>query len=189
MPDLPQPMNRDLFLAKQVTQDSIFSITQAIININNSDLLNERLYWCYGIKYVPQPIRLHIDSYGGELYACFGLVGVMECSHTPVYTYVTGCAISAGFILLSAGKKRFGYSTSTLMLHQLSSGNYGKMADQEIDLEECRRLQKEIESLFLRRTKITEKQLKENYKTKTDWYMSAKEGLKLNVIDEIIQPQ
>lgn len=189
MPDLPQPMNRDLFLAKQVTQDSIFSITQAIININNSDLLNERLYGCYGIRYESMPIRLHIDSYGGECYAALGLVGVMECSRTPVHTYVTGCAISAGFILLCAGKKRFGYAYATLMLHQLSAGTFGKLADQDVDVDQFKKIHARIEELLLRRTKITAKQLKDNYKTKTDWYMSAKEGLKLNVIDEIIQPQ
>jgi ATP-dependent protease ClpP protease subunit len=44
-----------------------------------------------------------------------------------------------------------------------------------------------MEDFVISNTKITKKQLKHYYDTKTDWYMDSKEALSLGVIDEIIK--
>ena len=56
----------------------------------------------------------------------------------------------------------------------------------EEKLEESKRLQGLLEKLTLEKTKISAKKLERVYKTKKDWYMTAKEALKLGVIDEIV---
>lgn len=180
------PKERKLFFTKQVDQESIAEITEAIIKINEDDVRLTRYYKYQNIEYNPKPIEIYIDSYGGSVYQCFGLMGVIENSKTPVHTIVTGCAMSCGFMILITGHKRFGYRLSTPLYHQVSSVGWGKLEDLETDLKESRRLQNIIEQETLSKTKITKAKLTEIRKTKTDWYMNAKEALNLGVIDAII---
>ena len=161
-------------------------LTKAIIDINKSDAYLKKLYGINDIEYNPKPIEIYIDSYGGAVYQCFGLLGVMEKSDTPIHTIVTGAAMSCGFMILISGHKRSGYTHSTPLYHQVSTGFYGKIKDMEEHLEESKRLQKKIEDLTLERTSISKKKLNEILKNKIDWYMSAEEALSLGVIDEII---
>ena len=184
--EIPSPKPRKLYLAAQVNQKSMNDLTKAIITINEHDRLLEKLYPAYNVEYKAPPIEIYIDSYGGAVYQCMGLLGVMEKSVTPVHTIVTGAAMSCGFMILICGHKRFGYSLSTPLYHQVSTGFHGKVKDMEESLEEAKRLQKKIEALTLKRTKITKTKLKEVLKNKVDWYMSAEEALDLGVIDEIL---
>jgi ATP-dependent Clp protease protease subunit len=183
---LLKPKERELFFTQQVDQDSIAEITKGIITINNHDRYLEQLYGLHSLKYNPKPIEIYIDSYGGNIYQCFGLISVIEKSITPVHTIVTGCAMSCGFMILISGHKRFGYRLSTPLYHQVTSGFWGKLEDMEIDVKETRRLQTIIEQETLEKTNITKKKLTEIRKTKTDWFMNAEEAKELGVIDEII---
>jgi len=184
--NLPQPKNRNLYLAKQVDQDSINSISKAIIEINEDDKHLQKIYAVYDLEYVPKPIKLYIDSYGGYVYQCFGLLGIMKNSEVPVHTIVTGCAMSCGFLISIAGHKRFGYPKSTYLYHQVSSGTIGKAKDMEEDVIETLRLQGMIEEHTLEHTKITPKKLEKVYKGKRDWFIDTEEALKLKIIDEVI---
>ena len=183
---LPKPKPRNLYLPEQVTQESMNKLTKSIIEINDDDAYLVKLYKINGVKYKPAPIHLYIDSYGGAVYQCFGLLGVMDKSKTPIHTIVTGAAMSCGFMILISGHKRFGYPHSTPLYHQVSTGFYGKVKDMEEKLEETKRLQKKIEHLTLERTRISKKKLQGILKNKKDWYMSADEALDLGVIDGII---
>ena len=183
---LPKPKARNLYLPEQVNQESMNKLTKAIIDINTSDEYLKKLYGINDIEYNPKPIHIYIDSYGGAVYQCFGLLGVMDKSATPIHTIVTGAAMSCGFMILISGHKRFGYAHSTPLYHQVSSGFYGKIKDMEEHLEESKRLQKKIEDLTLERTAISKKKLAQILKNKIDWYMSAEEALSLGVIDGII---
>ena len=183
---LPKPKARTLYLPEQVNQESMNKLTKSIIEINQHDDYLRKLYAISDIDYVPKPIEIYIDSYGGAVYQCFGLLGVMERSETPVHTIVTGCAMSCGFMILISGHKRFGYDMSTPLYHQVSTGFRGKVQDMEESLEETKRLQKKIEDITLKRTNIPKKKLTQVLKNKVDWYMTAEEALGLGVIDEII---
>lgn len=183
---LPLPKDRNLYLAKQVDQDSMNKLTKSILEINQNDEYLSKLYAVHDLEYKPKPIKMYIDSYGGAVYQCFGLLGVMEKSATPIHTIVTGAAMSCGFMILICGHKRFGYSMSTPLYHQVSTGFWGTVKDLEDHLEETKRLQKKVEDLTLEKTQISKKKLAEILKRKTDWYMSAEDALNLGVIDEIV---
>ena len=184
---LETPKSRNLYFSKQVDQESIGSLTEAIIEINAHDQMLKKLYSIYNLVYTPDPVKLYIDSYGGYVYQCFGLLSVMESSETPIHTIVTGAAMSCGFMILICGHKRFAYSLSTPLYHQVSSGVFGKVKDMEEKLKETKRLQDKVEKIVLGKTKISKDKLKEIYKFKKDWYMTAKKALKLGVVDKIIK--
>lgn len=183
---LPLPKDRTLFFAKDVELETIESLSIAITNINDDDDHLEKLYSVYDMKYKRKPIKIMIDSYGGYVYQCLGLIGIMEDSKTPIHTYATGAAMSCGFIILISGHKRFGYRHSTPMYHQVSTGFLGKTQDMEESYIETKRLQKKFEELTLEKTTISKAKLKEILKTKKDWYMDANEALSAGVIDEIV---
>ena len=180
------PKDRVLFFTKQVDQSSISDLTKSIIEINEHDRYLEKLYVIYNMSYTPKPIEIMIDSYGGSVYQCFGLLSVMEKSVTPIHTIVTGCAMSCGFMMLICGHKRFAHKLSTPLYHQVSSVAWGKLKDIEEDAAETRRLQDILEKITLEKTKISEKKLKKVYRDKFDWFMTTEEALKLGVVDEIL---
>ena len=183
---LESAKNRDLFFSQQVDQESILKLTEKIIEINNHDEYLIKLYLIHDLQYIPKPIKIYIDSYGGKVYQCFGLLSIIKNSKTPIHTIVTGCAMSCGFMILICGHRRFAHKLSTPLYHQVSSKVSGKLKDIEIDFIEAKRLQKIIEDLTLEYTKITKEKLKQIYETKTDWYMSSSQALKLGVVDEIL---
>ena len=184
--ELPLPKPRNLYLPKQVDQASMNALTKSILEINDNDEYIKKLYAVHDLDYSPKPIKIYIDSYGGAVYQCFGLLGVMEKSETPIHTIVTGAAMSCGFMILISGHKRYGYSLSTPLYHQVSTVARGKVQDVEEHLEETKRLQKKIEEITLDKTNISKKKLTEILKKKVDWHMSAEEALGLGVIDEIL---
>lgn len=183
---LPIPKERILQLAQQVDQASINLLTKAIIDINNDDQYLIKLAELNGFIYKPKPIKVYIDSYGGHVYQCLGLLGVMGNSVVPVHTIVTGCAMSCGFLIAVAGHERYAYDKATFMYHQVSTGFEGKIKDMDEDFIETKRLQKIIETHTLSKTKLTKKQLTDNYNAKKDWYINTKDALKYKIIDEII---
>ena len=183
---LPLPSHRDIVFSKDVDADSMAKITEKILETNTEDDYLEKLYKIHELNYVRKPIKIYIDSYGGYVYQCFGLLSVIEKSKTPVYTIATGAAMSCGFMILIHGHRRFAYEHATPMYHQVSSGLWGKVKDLEESLEESKRLQEKIEEMTLAKTKITRKQLDKNYKVKKNWFMTAKEAERLGVIDEVI---
>ena len=180
------PKYRNLFFNKQVDQESIGELMEKIIEINDHDERLKKIYAVYDLDYCPKPIKIYIDSYGGEVYQSFGLLSIMECSKTPIYTIVTGAAMSCGFLILIHGHKRFGYELSTPLYHQIGSDIWGKAKDIEDEYMEIKRLQAKVEELTIKKTRITKKRLKEIYDYKKNWYMDTNEALNLGVIEEII---
>jgi ATP-dependent Clp protease protease subunit len=184
--NLPNPKERNLFFSKQVNQSSINELSRDIIEISEHDEYIKKIYDAHDLKYTPKPIKIYIDSYGGYVYQCLGLIGIMRSSKTEIHTIVTGCAISCGFLIAISGHKRFGYKRSTYLYHQVSGGAFGKVKDIEEELLEILRLQQSVEEITLESTAITKKMLEKAYKGKKDWYISSDQAIKLRIIDEII---
>lgn len=178
--------DRDIFFSGKVDEATMKDLSQQIVGINNADRITEKIADAQGLVYKPKPIKIYIDSPGGFVYNCFGALGHIENSVTPVHTIATGAAMSCGFIILIHGHKRFAFNKSTILYHQIATGAQGKIADMEQKVKEGKRLQKQVEKSVLEKTKITKKKLKENKDKKTDWFMSPKEALRLGVIDKIV---
>lgn len=184
---LPGPLPRNLTFSKQVDQNSIDELVKSILEINSNDLYLKKIYKINGLEYKPKPIKIYIDSYGGQVYQILGLINIIGNSKTPIHTIVTGCAMSCGFMLLISGHKRYAYEHSTLLYHPISDWVMGQIEAIRNELKETERLQSIFEEMVLERTKITKSKLKEVKTRKTDWYISSTEALKLNIIDKIIK--
>src|SRR6204780_3300642 len=99
-------------------------------------------------------IYLYINSPGGSVYDALAIYDTMQFVANDIQTVGIGIQASAAAFLLSSGTKgkRFVLPTSSVMIHQPSSGTRGKVTDQEIDLRESLRIKKLLESIMAKNT-------------------------------------
>ena len=116
----------------------------------------------------------------------WSLVDIMLQSKTPIYTYCTGYAMSAAFMIFLAGHKRIVTTHSTLMYHQLSQYISGKYQDMVENQKETDWVQKASEDFVFDRTKITRKALKENREKKQDWIFHSEDALKYGIATGVV---
>jgi ATP-dependent Clp protease, protease subunit len=169
--------NRELFLGETVTDDVIYEIVHHVIRWNRED------------EGVPadkrKPIKLYINSYGGDVIACYSVIETMRASKTPIYTYNLGKAFSAGGLILMAGHKRFTYADAVVLIHQGSTGASGTTSQVIEQIEFQKRQEERIKAFILDVTNITPEQYKDKFKE--EWFFFGDESVELGVTDEVIK--
>jgi len=98
-----------------------------------------------------QDIMLYINSYGGVVYEGFAIYDTMQHIRSDVVTVCVGKAMSFGSALLMAGApgKRYALPNSTIMVHQISGGEHGKLSDMVVGIEEAKRLEDRLLDLYV----------------------------------------
>lgn len=137
------------------------------------------------VGYEREPIKVYINSSGGELDAAFSFISAIEASKTPIVTICLGKAYSAGFLILLAGHARFAQSRATLMYHQGQAGiggEFSKIIEYAKHWEKCQGI---VDEYVMKKTKIKKKQLDSIFNNRTDSYMNSETALQLGVIDGI----
>jgi ATP-dependent Clp protease protease subunit len=168
---------RTIVLSGEIDESSVKDAIQTISFINEIDNGKDEV----------EPIKLIINSLGGNILDGFALIGVIENSFVPVYTYGYGSIMSMALPILVAGDKRFGHPLATFMYHEcLDSVPYDKMSIIKENIEETDRLMDMYDDYLISRTSLTQKQLNKVKNKKTDWYFGSDEALSYNIINEII---
>jgi ATP-dependent Clp protease protease subunit len=168
---------RTIVLSGEIDESSVKDAIQTISFINEIDSGKDEV----------EPIKLIINSLGGNILDCFALIGVIENSFVPVYTYGYGSIMSMALPILVAGDKRFGHPLATFMYHEcLDSVPYDKMSIIKENIEETDRLMDMYDEYLISRTSLTQKQLNKIKNKKTDWYFGSDEALSYNIINEVI---
>ena len=72
-----------------------------------------------------QPIKLYIDSNGGDLVQTFIMIDSIRLSKTPVWTIGMGAVYSGGFFTFISGHRRIAYPSSSYLYHEGSTGTFG----------------------------------------------------------------
>ena len=132
----------------------------------------------------PAHIYLHINSYGGSVFAGLAAVDYIKNSEAPVTSIIDGCAASAATLMSVVAKKRCMHEHSFMLIHQLSSGLWGRYEDLKDDMKNCDALMKTIKKIYMEHTKIPKAKL--NQILKHDLWFDAKTCLKHGLVDEII---
>lgn len=138
-------------------------------------------------------IPVEIDSYGGEVYSLLKMIDVIKASSVPVATICIGKAMSCGAILLTFGAEghRYMAPSSTVMIHDVSSGSWGKVEDIKTDAKEVDRLNQFVYRMMANNCgKDSEYFLKiVHEKSHADWYLDAEEAKKHNVVNHLRVPK
>jgi len=176
----------------RVTQMDIFSRLMrdrilwvaGVVNDNMSTVVQAQLMYLDSVE--KRDITMHVDSPGGSVKSGLSMVDVMRYIGSDVATINTGMAASMGSILLSSGTKgkRSSLNFSKVMIHQVSSGAQGHVADNRIS-------QMESEKYNF----ILFKMLAENSgrdfqyvldAARRDKWLNSQEALDFGFIDEVI---
>ena len=133
-----------------------------------------------------KPIKLFINSEGGNTIPCLEIIDAINLSKTPIYTVNIGIAASAGLDIFISGHKRYCYSNATFCWHeggtsltQLDAGKFRNYSDW------YDRLLQRLKGILLTRTKVTEELYKE--KKNDDWWFFADEAIEYGFCDEVLE--
>ncbi|MEK7503243.1 MAG: ATP-dependent Clp protease proteolytic subunit [Patescibacteria group bacterium] len=172
--------NREVFLDGKIDNKKCAIVFFQILRLNHKG--NE-------------PIKMFVDSIGGELDGFNILTNAIKSSEAPITGIVIGRAYSAAAIALQCCHKRLMFPNSKLLLHTLQcSGSVsvkGYNAHENVrtaikSLLEFRkklfRDQEELDAIVLTRSGLSMEKLE----SIEDKELTPDEALKLNLIDEII---
>jgi len=93
-------------------------------------------------------IYLHINSYGGSVFSAFSIIDTIKNLKVPVVSIIEGTAASAATLISVVCEHRIIYKTSYMLIHQLSSATWGKMAEIEEEVINLRELMKQIKKIY-----------------------------------------
>lgn len=129
------------------------------------------------------PIKIYIDSNGGNLEACFTIIDAITMSKTPVWTINIGKAYSAGFFIFITGHKRFAYSNSSFLFHEGSTGIYQDANKFKNYADFYKQQLERLRAITLKHTQIEPEEYDKH--VKDDWWFNVDEALKYGVTDKI----
>jgi ATP-dependent Clp protease, protease subunit len=134
-----------------------------------------------------EPIKMYINSPGGEIYSGLATYDVIQCLETPIYTCVAGLAASMGFILAIAGEKghRYALPNSRLMQHQPMGGTWGQATDVELYMKEMNFVKKQLYNIIVDHTGQKYKKVEKDC-DRDDW-MSPIDAVKYGAIDKVVR--
>jgi ATP-dependent Clp protease protease subunit len=134
-----------------------------------------------------------IDSYGGQVYSLLSMVGDVKHSKIPVATIVQGKAMSCGAILFSCGTEGYRYMDrdATLMIHDVSSMNWGKVEEVKASAEETERLNKKVYRMMAKNCGQSKDYFLDliHQKGHADWFLEADDARKHNLANHLRIPE
>lgn len=154
-----------------------------------SEVIKQLNLWIDGTKL---PVYIFINSPGGSMHVASAIVDTMkalEAAGSKVYTINVALAASAAAIIYSAGTKgcRYAYPSSRVMFHQ---GRYSGGLGEDLKAEDLEIYKRELDiandmfvSLLATASGLNKVKVKELMSK--DSYFSAKEAMKLGVVDKI----
>jgi len=132
------------------------------------------------------PIKIFIDSPGGDADAGYAIFDMIRFIKSPVYTIGMGLVASAASIILLAAPKerRLGLPNSHYLIHQPLSGIKGVATEIEIHAAEIEKYRVKINKLIAAETGLSEEKVSKD--TDRDFWMTASEAKDYNLISKVI---
>jgi ATP-dependent Clp endopeptidase proteolytic subunit ClpP len=170
--------NNHVYFHAEVNRGSIFQVINHLRAAEEACILMNHRYSTTDI-----PIYLHINSFGGSVFDAMTAIDVIQNSKIPVHTIIEGATASAGTLMSVVGKKRYMRPNAYMLIHQLSSGCWGKMAEIEDEFKNLQCIMTRIKDIYKENAKIPKKELGDVLKHDLWWDKDT--CIKYGLIDEI----
>lgn len=157
--------------------DSMIDISMYVIAWNKEDAglaADER-----------KPIKIFINSDGGDPFVVMNLADVIALSVTPVVTIGMGRVYSAACMLFMAGHRRLTLPSTTFLLHDGSCGLKGDMAKIMDNLEFQKKYEEKYRKYVVENSRIPVEEMERNYRR--DWFMFSDEAVLYGVADQVVR--
>ena len=172
-------LDNRIFFYSGVTTSNVLIFNKEIRNLNVKILSSAT-----ALSNKPANLYIHINSYGGSVFAGLAAMDYIRTSTVPVCSVVDGCAASAATLMSIVAKERRIHEHSFMLIHQLSSGMWGKYEELKDEMKNCDVLTKTIKKIYMEHAKIPKNKL--NQILKHDLWFDAKTCLNYGLVDEII---
>lgn len=130
-------------------------------------------------------IRVHIDSYGGEVSEGWAMYNALREHPARVDTYADGFVCSAALYPYLAGESRNASILSAFLLHEASMNAGGYAADLRAAADAVEKITDIGINAFVERAGLDAEKVKELMAAET--WLSPEEALELNIVTAIIQ--
>ena len=168
-----------IYFYSGVTRPKVLQLNKGIFNLNVNMLSKTG-----PLEYEPPPIKLHINSYGGSVFAGLAAVDYIKNSKVPVHSIIDGCAASAATLMSCVATHRVMNRNACMLVHQLSGVMWGKFQEMQDDMQNSEMLMEKIKNIYKEHTKIPKKEM-DNI-LKHDIWWEAEKCLQYGLVDEII---
>lgn len=167
-----------IYFYSDVDQDTCLDLNRKI-----NDLTKELLKVAIDYDCEPPNIYLHINSNGGCLLSALATVDAIKNSRIPIISIVEGCAASAATIISMSCHKRYITPNSFMLIHQLSTGVYGKYEEIKDDFINDTTFMERLYELYREHTNMDDKKIKTVMSRDIWWDM--KECLANGLVDGV----
>jgi ATP-dependent Clp protease, protease subunit len=137
-------------------------------------------------------IPVMISSYGGSYHNLMAMLDIIKHSKKPVATVAMGKAMSAASLLLSSGTKglRFAATNTDIMIHQVSSGEFGRVSDLTNDIKHTEKINENFLSILSKNCGKPVDFFKKEIKKagNSDIYLTASQAKKIGLVDYVDMP-
>lgn len=177
----------EIYFNSYITDDSINALIKEFNNVISSQKKFEmRLYT--GDEEIPINITLFITSYGGHLDATFRFVDYINNLKktgrlNELTTVMTGHCASASTIIAQLGDYRYMTHYCIVLIHELSSSNFGNYTKMDSYMKMLRKLHRDIVNIFVSKSNLTEEEIRTLFLKET--WLSSNQYLKKGLIDGI----
>tara|TARA_B100000963_G_C22617303_1_gene668013 strand:+ start:951 stop:1652 length:702 start_codon:yes stop_codon:yes gene_type:complete len=146
-----------IYFYANVSKDTVYRLNDLIVKINQkyNDIKSKNP----SLEITPKPIYLHINSYGGGVFAAFAAIDFIKNSEIPVHTIIEGASASAATLMSVVGEKRYMCKNASMLIHQLSSWTEGKMNELEDEFHNLEDMMEHIKSIYIEHTKLKKTEL------------------------------
>jgi ATP-dependent Clp protease protease subunit len=171
--------NNHIYFYSEVERDKMLELNKSINELDKELQINSLKL---GTE-LPK-IYLHINSYGGSIFAGMSTLDTIRNTKCEVVTIIEGCAASAATMISIVGKERQIHKHAHMLIHQLSGvswGNYSELVD---DMENKTKLMNMIKKLYKEYTKVPKNELDEILKH--DLWWDAEKCLEYGLVDKIV---
>ena len=166
-------MKRILFVQGEITDEMAVAFAQQVIYYNMDDPV--------------APIKVFINSDGGEINAGMAMYDVIQSSRAPILLYCVGKCYSMAAVLLACGKKgnRFILPHGKVMIHEplIPYGVGGKSSSVQTISESLLKAKREMDDILAAHTGKKAEEIAES--TKTDRFFDADEAVGFGLVDGI----
>ena len=133
------------------------------------------------------PMKLYVNSDGGNLTDAFALMDVMRTSPVPIATVGMGNLMSSAFMIFAAGTKgqRAIAKNTSIMIHQFNHEYAGKYHDMRAYSEEIDRINYRMVAELSRTSRLTEQEVGIKLLKPSDVWLTAEQLVELRFADII----
>lgn len=163
-------MSREIWINREFSQEMANSVVQQLLLLD---------------KESRDPIKIYINSPGGDVNAMFSIIDSRMVLKSPVFTVNYGEASSAAAALFASGDKRFIMENARVMIHAawgLAIGNADEVQEQA---EALRELTDKYVKLLSQYTGKKEEEIKKDIAGQDLW-MDAEEAIQYGAADMVL---